>query len=353
MDWKKLLVYATGSVDEELLLRNEYLVTENRILRDQISGRPKLNDGERRALAEIGKRLGRRALEEIATIVKPDTILAWHRRLIAKKFDGSKKRRSPGRPPIDAEIEKLIVDLAKENRSWGYDRIAGALANLGHNVSDQTVGNVLKLHGLPPAPTRSKATTWSEFVRSHMDVLTATDFFTAEVWTKAGLATYYVLFFVRLSTRRVHIAGMTPNPHEDWMVQVARNVSMVEFGFLQAGDYLIHDRDGKFCPRFIETLEAADVKPVKLPARSPNLNAYAERWVRSVKEECLSKLILFGEASLRRVLSEYLEHYHGERNHQGRDNVILFPAEEFAVDGPIRRRQRLGGLLNYYYREAG
>ncbi len=212
MDWKKLLAYATGSVDEELLLRNEYLVTENRILRDQISGRPKLTDGERRALAEIGKRLGRRALEEIATIVKPDTILAWHRRLIAKKFDGSKKRRSPGRPPIEAEIEKLIVDLAKENRSWGYDRIAGTLANLGHNVSDQTVGNVLKLHGLPPAPTRSKTTTWSEFVRPHMDVLTATDFFTAEVWTKAGLVTYYVLFFVRLSTRRVHIAGMTFDP---------------------------------------------------------------------------------------------------------------------------------------------
>ncbi len=353
MDWKKLLAYVAGSVDEELLLRNEYLVTENRILRDQISGRPKLTNGERRALAEIGKRMGRRALEEIATIVKPDTTLAWHRRLIAKKFDGSKKRRSPGRPPIDAEIEKLIVDLAKENRSWGYDRIAGTLANLGHNVSDQTVGNVLKMHGHPPTPRRAKTTTWSEFVRSHMDVLTATDFFTAEVWTKAGLVTYYVLFFVRLSTRRVHIAGMTPNPHEDWMVQVARNVSMVEFGFLRAGDYLIHDRDGKFSPKFIETLRAADVEPVKLPARSPNLNAYAERWVRSVKEECLSKLILFGEASLRRVLSEYLEHYHGERNHQGRDNVILFPAEEFEVDGPVRRRKRLGGLLNFYHREAG
>ena len=186
-----------------------------------------------------------------------------------------------------------------------------------------------------------------------MDVLTATDFFTAEVWTRAGLVTYYVLFFVRLSTRRVHIAGMTPNPHEDWMVQTARNVSMIDTGFLQAGDYLIHDRDTKYCAKFIETLEAVEIKSVKLPARSPNLNAYAERWVRSVKDECLSKLILFGEASLRRALSEYLAHYHGERNHQGKGNLILFPSGGPPGTGPIRRKQRLGGLLNYYHREAG
>ena len=137
------------------------------------------------------------------------------------------------------------------------------------------------------------------------------------------------------------------------MVQTARNVSMIDTGFLQAGDYLIHDRDGKYCAKFVETLEGADIKPVKLPARSPNLNAYAERWVRSVKDECLSKLILFGEGALRRTLSEYLAHYHGERNHQGKDNLILFPAGEPPGTGPVRRKQRLGGLLNYYHREAG
>ena len=149
MDWKTMLAYISGSVDEELLLRNEYLVAENRILRNQIKGRLRLTDGERRTLAEIGKRLGKRALEAVANIVKPETILGWHRRLVAKKFDGSKNRQYPGRPRVDADIEELVVRLAQENKSWGYDRIAGALANLGHEVSDQTVGNILRRHGIP------------------------------------------------------------------------------------------------------------------------------------------------------------------------------------------------------------
>src|SRR5256885_8071582 len=152
MDWKRLLAYITGSVDQELLLRNEYLVTENRLLRQQITGRIRLSDAERKTLAEIGKKLGKQALAEVATIVTPDTILAWHRKLVAQKFDGSKQRKPPGRPTIDEEIEALVVRMARENRSWGYDRIVGALANLGHTVSDQTVGNILKRHGLPPAP---------------------------------------------------------------------------------------------------------------------------------------------------------------------------------------------------------
>jgi len=354
MDWKRLLAYVTGTIDDELLLRNEYLAAENRILRSQIVGRPRLTDGDRESLAEIGKRLGRKALGEVANIVKPDTILAWHRRLIAKKFDGSAKRDYPGRPRIDRETEDLIVRLAKENRSWGYDRIAGALAVLGNEVSDQTVGNVLKRHGLPPAPARSKETTWKEFIRSHMDVLAATDFFTAEVWTKGGLVTYYVLFFMHLATRKVHVAGFTPYPHEEWMTQMARNVTMVDVGFLSSHRYLIHDRDGKFCPAFVDTVESVGVKSVKLPARSPNLNCFAERWVRSVKEECLSKLILFGEASLRRAVAQFEAHFHEERPHQGKGNVILFPSsKENDVGGPIRCRERLGGLLKYYHREAG
>jgi putative transposase len=223
MDWKHLLAYITGTVDQELLLRNEYLVTENRILRQQLKGRVRLNDGERKALAEIGQKLGKQALQEVATIVKPDTILGWHRQLVAQKFDGSRQRQAPGRPTINQEIEALIVRMARENRSWGYDRIVGALANLGYTVSDQTVGNILKRHGIPPAPERKTTTTWKEFIRTHMDVLVATDFFTAEVWTKAGLVTYYVLLFIHLASRKVHVAGMTPHPDEQWMKQVARN----------------------------------------------------------------------------------------------------------------------------------
>jgi len=354
MDWKKLLAYITGSVGEELLLRNEYLAAENQILRAQVKGRLKLTDGERKTLAEIGKKLGRRILIEVTTIVKPDTILAWHRRLIAKKFDGSKKRTYPGRPKLDHETEELIVRLAKENRSWGYDRIPGALANVGHKVSDPTVGNVLKRHGISPAPDRRKTTTWREFIRSHTDVLAATDFLTTEVWTKGGLVTYYVLFFMHVASRKVYVAGKTPHPDEAWMTQIARNVTFVDEGFLSSSRYLLHDRDTKFCSAFVKTIESVGVKSVKLPARSPNLNAFAERWVRSVKEECLSRLILLGEESLRRALLQYQAHHHGERPHQGKGNVILFPSsEQSARAGALRCRERLGGLLKYYYRDAG
>ena len=353
MSWTKLLAYITGSVDQEFLLRNEYLVTENRLLRQQIPGRVRLSDGERKTLAEIGKRLGKQALAEIATIVTPETILAWHRKFVAKKFDGSQHRKVVGRPKIDEELEGLVVRMAQENRSWGYDRIAGALHHLGYRISDQTVGNILKRHGIPPAPERKKTTTWKEFIRTHMDVLVATDFFTAEVWTTSGLVTYYVLFFIRLAGRKVHVAGVTPHPDERWMMQIARNETMAEWGCLQPGQYLIHDRDGKFCPAFQHIIEAAGVTRVPLPPRAPNLNAFAERWVRSVKEECLARFILFGERSLEHALSEYGRHYHTERPHQGKGNVILMPVARFAArDGPVCCRQRLGGLLKYYQRDA-
>src|SRR5919197_1755778 len=174
MDWKTMLAYISGSVDEALLLRNEYLAAENRILLNQIAGRVQLTDAERQTLAAIGKKLGKQALEQVATIVKPDTILAWHRKLVAQKFDGSHQRKAPGRPMIDQEREALVVRMAKENRSWGYDRIVGALANLGYTISDQTVGNILKRHGIPPASERKTTTTWKEFIRTHLDVLVAT-----------------------------------------------------------------------------------------------------------------------------------------------------------------------------------
>jgi len=350
MDWKHLLAYITGTVDQELLLRNEYLVTENRMLRHQIKGRIRLSDGERETLAELGQKLGKLALAAVATIVKPDTILAWHRQLITKKFDGSQHRRSPGRPNIDAEIKALVVRMAQENRSWGYDRIVGALANLGYTISDQTVGNILKRHGLPPAPQRKTTTTWKEFIRTHLDVLVATDFFTAEVWTLSGLVAYYVLFFIRLCTREVHVAGVTPHPNHAWMRQIARNITMEQWGFLASGQYLIHDRDGKYGPAFHQIIDAAGVTRVPLPPRSPNLNAYAERWVRSVKEECLARMILFGEASLRHVLRQYVEHFHAERNYRGKSKVLLFPAvsQDPTREGPIQCRERLGGLLKYY-----
>jgi transposase InsO family protein len=317
MDWKMLLACVTGSVDEELLL-------------------------------------GKQALEDIATIVKPDTIFAWHRKLVAKKFDGSKQRRSPGRPRGDEDLEGWVVKMATENRSWGYDRIAGSLADLGYTISDQTVGNILKRRGIPTAPDRKKTTTWREFIRTHMDVLWATDFFSTEVWTLGGLVTFYVLFLIKLGTREVHIAGMTAYPNEAWMMQVARNLTMDEWGKLKPGQYLIHDRDAKYCTAFKQTLDDAGVKRLPLPPRSPWLNAYAERWVKSVKGEALSRVILFGKRSLHHVLSEYVTHYHEERCHQGLGNVIPFPRSQPANDceGAIECRGRLGGLLKYYHHKA-
>ena len=206
MEWVRILAYITGTVDQKLLLRNEYLAAENRILKSQIKGRLLLSDRHKATLAEIARRLGRKALEEVANAAKPDTILGWYRKLVANKFDGSKSRRYPGRPRIEPELEQLVVRIAKENIGWGYDRIVGALANLGYTLSDETVGNILRRNGIPPAPERTRRTTWKDFIRAHMDVLAGTDFFTVEVLTLRGLVTYYVLFFIHLESRRVEVA---------------------------------------------------------------------------------------------------------------------------------------------------
>ena len=354
-NWARLLAYVTGLVNQELLLQNEYLAAENCILKAHLPSRVRLSDAERTTLAEIGKRLGRKALREVARIAKPDTILAWYHKLIARKFDGSKQRRCIGRPPVNPDVVKLVVRFARENPGWGYDRIVGALDNLGHQVSDQTVGNILRRQGIGPAPKRSQTTTWKDFIRSHMDVMAGTDFFTVEVLTWRGLVTYYVLFFLHLESRKVTIAGITDQPDACWMRQMARNATFDGLGHLNSCRYVLHDRDAKFCASFRDTLATAGVKCLALPPRSPNLNTFAERWVRSVKQECLSKLILFGESSLRRASSQFAQHYHAERNHQGKKNVLLFPSgdDERTRRGPhIGCRERLGGLLKYYYRSV-
>ena len=165
-------------------------------------------------------------------MAKPDTILAWYRRLIAQKFHGSKVRQYPGRPPVSAEVEALVVRMSRENSGRGYDRIVGALANLGHRVSDQTVGNILRRHGIAPAPKRGQITTWKDFLAAHMNVLAGCDFFTIEVLTWRGVVTYYVLFFLHLESRRVSVAGITRHPDQEWMEQIARSATQDTWGFL-------------------------------------------------------------------------------------------------------------------------
>ncbi len=320
----RILAYVTGLVDQELLLKNEYLAAENQILRSHLPKRLRLTDGERSTLAEVGKKLGRKLLDQVACVAKPDTILAWYRRLIGEKCDGSKHRRCEGRPTVAPDVVNLVVQMAKENPGWGYDRIVGALSNLGHKLSDQTVGNILRRYGIPPALKRQTKSTWKDFIASHMAVLVGVDFFTVEVLTWRGLATHYVLFFLHLETRRVTLAGITRHPTEEWMEQIARNAVDEDSGYLRQIRYVLHDRDSKFCASFKAILKTGGVKCVALPPQSPNLNAFAERWVRSVKDEFLSKLILFGQSSLKRAVTEFVSHYHFERKHQSKSNVLLF-----------------------------
>ena len=285
MHWTRLLAFATGLVNQELLLRNEYLLAENRILRAHLPARLGLTDPERRTLAEIAKRVGRKAMKDIAQLAKPDTILGWYRRLVAAQFDGSAHRTYPGRPRVSAEVEELVVRFARENRGWGYDRIVGALANLGHQISDQTVGNILRRHNIAPAPERARTTTWKEFIRAHLEVLAGADFFTVEALTWQGLVTYYVLFFIEVGSRRVWLGGITRHPDSAWMEQVARNGTMEGTGYLNGCRYLLHDRDRKFCREFATTLAAGGVECVPLPARSPNLKDYVSNCTSSARSD--------------------------------------------------------------------
>jgi putative transposase len=235
----------------------------------------------------------------------------------------------------------------------GYDRLQGALANLGHKISDTTVGNILRQHGIEPARQRRRRSTWKEFLQAHWDVLGAIDFTTVEVWTKGGLVTFYLLFVMELSTRRVHLAGCTTSPDEAWMKQIARNLTDSADGFLERKRYVLMDRNTKFSAAFRDILKDAGVKAVRLPPRSPNLNAHLEQFLLSLKAECLDRMIFFGETSPRRATTEFLAHFHSERNHQGLGNRLIDPDDNVGrAGGRVRCRERLGGMLRYYHRDA-
>src|SRR5947199_6610954 len=301
----------------------EYLREENRVLREQLGERRvRFNDDQRRRLAAKAKGVGRRHLAEVATLVTPDTLLAWHRQLIAQKYDGSERRR-PGRPRTRPELEALVVRMAEENRGWGYRRIKGALSNLKYKLARSTIAAILERHGIEPAPERNRRTTWKEFLTQHWELIVAADFFTVEVWTPKGLKRFLVLFFLDLSSRKVEIAGVAASANGLWMSQIGRNVTDAVDGILNGKRYLIHDRDPLFTAEFQEILAGVGITSVKLPPQSPNLNAYAERFVRSVKESCLERLILFGENSLRTAAREFVAHYLRERHHQGLGNRLI------------------------------
>ena len=264
-----LVVAVAGWINQQQRDVIDYLQEENRVLREHLAPRRlRFTDAQRRRLAAKAKTLGRHALAEIETLVTPDTLLGWHRRLIAKKYDGS-RRRGPGRPRVMDDIRQLIVQMATENRDWGYTRLRGALANLEHEVTRGTIANVLQQHGLEPAPERIKRTTWREFLAAHWKVLAAADFFTVEVWLPRGLTRFTVLVLIELATRRVYVAGMTAEPNGPWVTQLTRNATDADDGFLRGTRFLIHDRDPLFSHDVHDTLAAAGVTPVRLPAYRP------------------------------------------------------------------------------------
>jgi transposase InsO family protein len=309
--------------------------------------RLRLTDDDRRRLASIGARLGRRLLRQLATIVTPDTILRWHRQLIVRKSTFSTGRR--GRPDVHGEIRRLVVRMATENPTWGYTRIQGALKNLGHRIARSTVATILTEQGIPPSCGRS--TSWRTFLRAHWRAIVAADFFTTEVWTSRGLVTFYTVFTIELHSRRVQILGSTPHPNDAFMLQIVRQLTARD-GLLDRHRVFLCDRDRKWSSTVRELLDASGVRVIQTPFRAPNCNAHAERFVRSIKEECLDRLVLLGEQHLRRALAEYVEHYHRERNHQGLGNELIDGVPGRQARGTIRHRERVGGLLNYYFRAA-
>jgi transposase InsO family protein len=348
-----LLLVFSGWVNHQQNQVIDYLKEENRVLREQLGERrTRLTDDQRRRLAVKGKLLGRKVLAEIAGIVTPDTILRWYRQLVAKKYDGS-NRRGPGRPSTDQGIADLVVGMANENPNWGYTRIRDALRHIGHELARNTVKRILLNNGIEPAPERNRKTSWKAFVKAHIGEIAAADFFAVEVLTLVGLVRHFVFFVIDIESRRVEIAGITCSPHGEWMKQIARNLTDAEDGFLRGVRYLILDRDPLYTAAFREMLKDAGVAVVRLPARSPNLNAFAERFVLSIKSECLDRIVPLGEGHLRRAVSTFVSHYHGERHHQGLGGNLI-EADEFAGrgDGVVRCRERLGGMLRFYYRDA-
>jgi len=346
-----VLLFA-GWVNRQQQAVIDYLLEENRVLRAALgSRRLRLTNDQRRRLAVKGKVLGRRRLAGIAGIVTPDTILRWYRTLVTKKYDGSHARR-PGRPSTKADLAALVVRMAQENPTWGYTRIRGGLKGLGRDVARNTIKAILKDHGIESAPERGANMPWKTFLAAHWDSLAAADFFTVEVLTLRGLVRYVVFFVMKLKTRSVAIAGIARQPDETWMTQVARKLTAAGDGFLHGIQHVILDRDPLYTAAFRRLLRDSGVTPVVLPAWSPNLNAFAERFVESAKSECLDRMVLLGEGHLRAAVREFVDHYHQERPHQGLGNELIAPKTTVIGTGQVKCRERLGGLLKFYYREA-
>jgi putative transposase len=350
--WHFIVAMVAGWLCREQQAVIDYLKEENRVLREQM-GRKRLRftDGQRRRLGRRGRMVGRRGLSDLGCIVTPHAILRWYRQLVARKYDGS-RRRGPGRPRAADELRSLVVSMAIDNPGWGYTRIRDVLRSLGREIGRTTIQAILKEAGIEPSPSRRGQLSWKDFLRSHWGAIAACDFLTVEVLTLHGLVRYHVLVVIDLASRRVEVGGIVHQPTGRWMMQAVRNLLDAEDGFLAGKTHLIMDRDPVFSADVRSFLKNSGVEPVRLPARSPNLNAYAERFVLSIKSECLNRLILLGEAHLRMAVREYVRHYNRERPHQGLGGRFVIPPANENRAEPIECYERLGGLLRFYHRQT-
>ncbi len=350
LEWVRVGRLSEREKDLEILVLRKQLM----IVEQQLEKPVRLSRVERLTLAVISAKLktvsGRslKQLREVIRLVQPETVFKWHRELVRRKWT-YRRKQAGGRPRTPPSIEGLIVRLARENGDWGYGKIRGELAKLGHKVSRETIANILERHGILPAPERGGSPSCRHLMTHYKDQVLTCDFFTVET---LFLQTIFVLFFIEVGSRRVHFAGCTSHPNAAWVEQQARHLVWALEGRDPAIHFLIHDNDSSFTQAFDTVFRSEGVHVIHIPHHAPNANAFAERWVRTARDECLDKLLIINQAHLRRVMREFIVYYNTARPHQGIGQRIPVSSPAPIGSGPVRCRHVLGGILHDYFREA-